>query len=54
LTKEHKVTKELRERKENFDAASLRQACTESFQQLIKTQRSQFERLGMLTDEDSD
>ncbi|MDR2778839.1 MAG: isoleucine--tRNA ligase [Puniceicoccales bacterium] len=51
---EHKVVKELREKKENFDAVSLRKACTEYSKNFIKTQRSQFERLGILADWDND
>ncbi|MDR1457534.1 MAG: isoleucine--tRNA ligase [Puniceicoccales bacterium] len=51
---EHKVVRELREKKEDFDAISLRKACTAYSQKFIKTQRSQFERLGILADWDND
>jgi isoleucyl-tRNA synthetase len=47
---EHKVVKELREKKEKFDAISLRKACAEYSKRFMVTQRAQFERLGILAD----
>ncbi|MDR1413542.1 MAG: isoleucine--tRNA ligase [Puniceicoccales bacterium] len=51
---EHKVVKEMREKHENFDAVALRKACAEYSRRFIKTQRSQFERLGILADWEND
>ena len=47
---EHKVTKNLRKEKVDFDALSIRQACAEFSESFITTQRRQFQRLGVLAD----
>ena len=47
---EFKVTKKLREKKQEFDNVSLRESCAEFSKNFIETQRSQFKRLGVLAD----
>ena len=47
---EHKVSKSLQKEKKEFDVLSLRQSCQEFSKGFIKTQRAQFQRLGVLAD----
>ena len=47
---EHKVSKALQKEKKEFDVLSLRQACQDFSKSFIETQRTQFERLGVLAD----
>ena len=47
---EHKVSKSLQKEKKEFDVLSLRQACQEFSKSFIETQRTQFQRLGVLAD----
>lgn len=47
---EHKVTKRLKKEKRSLDNLSIRQECSEFSESFIKTQRSQFQRLGILAD----
>ena len=47
---EHKVSKQLRKEKKDFDSLSLRQACQEFSKGYIETQRAQFKRLGIFAD----
>ncbi len=47
---EHKVTKELRKQKKDFDILSLRRECEKFSKSYIEKQRSQFKRLGVLAD----
>ena len=51
---EHKVSKNLRKDKKDFDTLSLREACQEFSKGFIETQRAQFKRLGVLADWDSE
>mgnify|MGYP001161614424 CR=1 FL=1 len=51
---EFKVTKELREKKIEYDNSSLRQSCAEFSSAYIETQREQFKRLGVLADWDNE
>ena len=51
---EHKVSKDLRKKKQDFDALSLRNACQEFSEGFIETQRAQFKRLGVLADWESE
>ncbi|MDR1595750.1 MAG: isoleucine--tRNA ligase [Puniceicoccales bacterium] len=51
---ELKVVKELGEERKPSDAVSLRKACAAYSRKFIDTQRSQFERLGILADWDGD
>ncbi|MDR1401623.1 MAG: isoleucine--tRNA ligase [Puniceicoccales bacterium] len=51
---EHKVVSGLRQENKDFDSVSLRKACAEYSRKFIKTQRSQFERLGILADWEND
>ncbi len=47
---EHKVTKRLKKEKRSLDNLSIRQECSKFSESFIKTQRSQFQRLGILAD----
>lgn len=47
---EHKVAKELQEKKKELDTLALRKACAEFSQKYIKIQTDQFKRLGILAD----
>ncbi len=47
---EHRVARELREKKLQFSAAEIRTACTEFSETYIGIQRRQFERMGVLAD----
>jgi len=47
---EHKVTKALRKEKKDFDSLVLRKACKDFSNSYIETQRTQFQRLGVLAD----
>lgn len=47
---EHKVTKELQEKKKELDPLSLRKACAAFSAKYIEIQRAQFKRLGILAD----
>jgi len=47
---EHKVTKALRKKKENFDTVTLRKACEDFSKDFIEKQKTQFKRLGVLAD----
>ncbi len=47
---EHKVSKDFRNKKQEFDVLSLRQACQEFSEGFIEKQKNQFKRLGILAD----
>lgn len=47
---EHKVAKELQEKKKELDTLSLRKACAKFSNDFIQSQRAQFKRLGVLAD----
>ncbi len=51
---EHKVSKKLRASKKEFDSLDLRKECEEFSKSYIETQRSQFKRLGVLADWESE
>ena len=51
---EFKVTKKLRDKKQEYDNLSLRESCAEFSRNFIETQRSQFKRLGVLADWDKE
>lgn len=51
---EHKVTQELRKTKQDLSIPELRKKCEEFSRGYMKTQRAQFERLGVLADWDNE